>query len=114
MAREPDSFNVSTCPRRTVVENSSPSRTTHSAAVAPPLIARLTTSVAREASSASSWSLLGSRVVVISIKLEVRSQIEVVKVVKLKSKVRLKKQIEEAGRKLLRLLQSDSLLLTYF
>src|ERR1041385_8630704 len=46
MAREPDSFNVSTWPRRTTVENSVPSRTTASAAVAPVFIARETTSTA--------------------------------------------------------------------
>src|ERR1700722_2821175 len=46
IAREPDSFRVSTWPNRTTVENSSPSRTTHSAAEAPPLMARPTTSAA--------------------------------------------------------------------
>src|SRR5579871_5573888 len=46
MDLEPDSFRVSTWPRRTRVENSSPSRTTHSAAVAPPFMARATMSVA--------------------------------------------------------------------
>src|ERR1041385_7701145 len=46
MAREPDSFNVSTWPRRTTVENSVPSRTTASAAVAPVFTARETTSAA--------------------------------------------------------------------
>src|SRR5271165_1089364 len=66
MAREPDSFNVSTCPRRTVVENSSPSRTTHSAAVAPPFIARLTTSVAISLRSVTSFVSLVSSVVVMS------------------------------------------------
>src|SRR5208283_3932862 len=98
MAREPDSFRVSTWPRRTTVENSSPSRTTHSAAVAPPFMARRTTSVARKARSASSWGVLRSRVVVISIKLEVRSQIEEVN------------QVKITGRSLL---QSDFLLLTF-
>src|SRR5208283_891454 len=80
------------------VENSSPSRTTHSAAVAPPFMARRTTSVARKARSASSWGVLRSRVVVISIKLEVRSQIEEVN------------QVKITGRSLL---QSDFLLLTF-
>src|SRR6266403_1773751 len=47
MEREPASFNVSTWPKRTRVENSSPSRTTHSAAVAPPAMARRTMSSAR-------------------------------------------------------------------
>ena len=47
MDLEPASFNVSTWPRRTSVENSSPSRTTHSAAVAPPAMARRTMSWAR-------------------------------------------------------------------
>src|ERR1700685_4200511 len=47
MEREPDSFRVSTWPRRTSVENSSPSRTTHSAAVAPPVMARATMSWAK-------------------------------------------------------------------
>src|SRR5438270_10375178 len=46
MAFEPASFNVSTSPMRTRVENSEPSRTTASAAVAPCLIAAATTSVA--------------------------------------------------------------------
>src|SRR3954447_15424927 len=46
MERPPDSLSVSTWPRRTTVENSSPSRTTHSAACAPPFIARAMTSVA--------------------------------------------------------------------
>src|SRR5580704_1251598 len=52
--RDPDSLSVSTCPRRTSVENSSPSRTTHSAAVAPPFMARRTMSWARERRSISS------------------------------------------------------------
>jgi len=80
MAREPDSFSVSTWPSRTTVENSSPSRTTHSAAVAPPFIARWTTSWATEARPASSLGALGSRVVVIFKISEVRSQIAEVKV----------------------------------
>jgi hypothetical protein len=54
MEREPDSFRVSTWPRRTSVENSSPSRTTHSAAVAPPFMAWRTMSWARERKSVSS------------------------------------------------------------
>src|SRR5215475_5702486 len=53
-AREPDSFRVSTCPRRTVVENSSPSRTIASVADAPPAIAR------RTRSWASSWRSVSS------------------------------------------------------
>ena len=40
MDLDPASLRVSTCPRRTTVENSSPSRTTASAAVAPLAIAR--------------------------------------------------------------------------
>src|SRR6185312_992421 len=44
--REPASFRVSTSPIRTTVENSVASRTIASAAVAPPFIARATTSVA--------------------------------------------------------------------
>ena len=44
---EPDSFSVSTWPSRTRVENSSPSAITHSAALAPPDIARLTISCAK-------------------------------------------------------------------
>ena len=55
IAREPDSLSVSTCPSRTRVENSSPSRTTHSAAVAPPFIARRTMSVATSLRSVSSF-----------------------------------------------------------
>src|SRR5438067_289364 len=46
MALEPASFNVSTSPMRTRVENSEPSRTTASAAVAPAFMAAATTSVA--------------------------------------------------------------------
>src|SRR5271168_2968698 len=57
MDRDPDSFRVSTWPRRTSVENSSPSRTTHSAAVAPPFMARRTMSWARERRSVSSFGL---------------------------------------------------------
>jgi hypothetical protein len=64
MAREPDSLSVSTWPRRTTVENSSPSRTTHSAAVAPLLIARATTSVASSLRSVASFVSLVSNVVV--------------------------------------------------
>src|ERR1700693_3725982 len=63
MEREPASFNVSTCPKRTRVENSSPSRTTHSAAVAPPAIARRTMSWAISRRSVfSSWFLVASSV----------------------------------------------------
>src|SRR5690348_4438891 len=51
MAREPDSFSVSTSPRRTTVANSVPSRTTASAALAPPAMARRTTSAAISLSS---------------------------------------------------------------
>src|SRR6266446_1653218 len=65
MAREPDSFRVSTWPRRTTVENSSPSRTTHSAAVAPPFVARRTTSVASSLRSRVSFVSAVSNVVVI-------------------------------------------------
>src|SRR5437868_14086304 len=46
MAFEPASYNVSTSPMRTRVENSEPSRTTDSAAVAPAFMAAATTSVA--------------------------------------------------------------------
>src|SRR6185312_12153786 len=53
MPREPASFKVSTSPMRTTVENSAPSRTTASAAVAPPLIARATTSAASSRRSIS-------------------------------------------------------------
>src|SRR6185437_13934888 len=60
MAFDPDSFRVSTWPRRTRVENSSPSRMTHSAALAPCCIARRTMSWARDFRSVSVW---GSRVV---------------------------------------------------
>src|ERR1035437_7122856 len=66
MAREPDSFSVSTWPSRTTVENSSPSRTTHSAAVAPPSVARRTTSVASSLRSVAGLVSLVSSVVVIS------------------------------------------------
>src|ERR1039457_7014095 len=66
MAREPDSFSVSTWPRRTTVENSSPSRTTHSAAVAPAFMTRLITSVAICLRSVANFVSLFSRVVVIS------------------------------------------------
>src|SRR6476620_7413158 len=52
MARDPDSLSVSTSPMRTTVENSEPSRTTASAAVAPPFLARATTSAARSRRSA--------------------------------------------------------------
>ena len=58
--REPDSFSVSTWPSRTSVENSSPSRTTHSAAVAPPFIARATISWATAFKSVSSFGFLVS------------------------------------------------------
>ena len=81
----PASFSVSTSPRRTTVENSEPSRTTHSAADAPRCMARFTASLARAGSVGFGLGMRGSRVVVISIKLEVRSQIEEVKP---KSKVR--------------------------
>src|SRR6185436_15531012 len=60
MAFDPDSFRVSTWPRRTRVENSSPSRMTHSAAVAPFCMARVTISLARDFKSVS---VCGSRVV---------------------------------------------------
>src|SRR5271165_3587646 len=60
MDREPDSFSVSTWPRRTSVENSSPSRTTHSAAVAPPFIAWRTMSWARDLRSVSGLALFVS------------------------------------------------------
>src|SRR5262249_5816185 len=50
---DPDSFRVSTWPRRTSVENSSPSRITHSAAVAPASIARRTMFWARDLKSVS-------------------------------------------------------------
>src|SRR5271163_2994601 len=60
MDRDPDSLRVSTWPRRTSVENSSPSRTTHSAAVAPPFMARRTMSWARERRSVSSFGFLVS------------------------------------------------------
>src|SRR6267154_4882514 len=53
IARDPDSFSVSTSPIRTTVENSEPSRTTASAAVAPDFIARETTLVARPRRSVS-------------------------------------------------------------
>src|SRR5271166_5154943 len=46
MALDPDSFRVSTSPRRTTVENSLPSMATASAAVAPPCMARRITSAA--------------------------------------------------------------------
>src|SRR5208282_3110207 len=69
MAREPDSFRVSTWPSRTTVENSSPSRTTHSAALAPPSIARRTTSVASSLRSVASFASLVSRVVVILLRI---------------------------------------------
>src|SRR5207244_2057674 len=46
MALEPASLSVSTSPMRTRVENSEPSRTTDSAAVAPAFMAAATTSVA--------------------------------------------------------------------
>src|SRR6185369_14653995 len=46
IALEPASFRVSTSPMRTSVENSDPSRTTDSAAVAPAFMAAETTSVA--------------------------------------------------------------------
>src|SRR5258707_1076884 len=62
--REPASFSVSTCPSRTTVENSSPSRTTHSAAEAPPCMARRTTSVARNLRSVAVCGF-ASRIVVI-------------------------------------------------
>src|SRR5215469_4114594 len=55
MALEPDSFSVSTCPRRTKVENSSPSRMTHSAELAPPETARRTKSWASSFRSVSIW-----------------------------------------------------------
>src|SRR6185503_3456733 len=60
MAFDPDSFKVSTWPRRTRVENSSPSRMTHSAALAPCCMARRTMSWARDFRSVS---VCGSRVV---------------------------------------------------
>src|SRR4029077_5407152 len=53
MARDPDSFSVSTSPIRTTGENSEPSRTTASAAVAPAFIARETTLAASSRSSVS-------------------------------------------------------------
>src|SRR5215469_15089984 len=53
MAREPDSLSVSTCPRRTTVENSVPSLITASAALAPDFIARETTLDARSRKPAS-------------------------------------------------------------
>src|SRR5271166_1422725 len=62
--REPDSLRVSTCPRRTVVENSSPSRTTHSAEDAPDFMARLTTSEARDFRSVVSCELVSSTVLI--------------------------------------------------
>src|SRR5207247_5088728 len=49
-------------PRRIRVENSSPSRTTHSAAVAPPAMARRTMSWATSLRSVSSFWFLVSRV----------------------------------------------------
>src|SRR5450755_4319658 len=61
---DPDSFSVSTWPRRTRVENSSPSRTTHSAAVAPPAMARATMSWARLRRSVSSFGFRVSSCVV--------------------------------------------------
>src|SRR5690349_6898321 len=66
MDLEPDSLRVSTWPKRTSVENSSPSRTTHSAAVAPPAMARATMSCATSRRSVSSyWFLVSSSVGVI-------------------------------------------------
>src|SRR5271155_2501916 len=65
MDLDPDSLRVSTWPRRTTVENSSPSRTTHSAAVAPPFMARLTTSVATSFRSVAGFVSVVSCVVVI-------------------------------------------------
>src|SRR5215469_11652064 len=53
MAREPDSLSVSTCPRRTTVENSVPSLITASAALAPDSMARETTLDARSRKPAS-------------------------------------------------------------
>src|SRR5271170_4794713 len=58
MDLDPDSLSVSTWPRRTSVENPSPSRTTHSAAVAPPFMARRTISWARERRSVSNAGAL--------------------------------------------------------
>src|ERR1700676_4879768 len=60
IAFDPDSFRVSTCPRRTTMENSSPSRTTHSAAVAPPDMVRRTISCASSRRSVSSLWFRGS------------------------------------------------------
>src|SRR5579871_4940809 len=67
MDLEPDSFKVSTWPRRTRVENSSPSRTTHSAAVAPECMARRTMSWATSFRSVSSFGARVSRSVGIKI-----------------------------------------------
>ena len=49
--REPDSLRVSTSPMRTLTLNSSPSRTTASASVAPAFMARATTSAVRDSRS---------------------------------------------------------------
>src|SRR5215469_8102430 len=54
-ALDPDSLSVSTWPSRTTVENSSPSRTTHSAADAPHAVARLTSCWANDFRSVSIW-----------------------------------------------------------
>ena len=55
--REPDSFSVSTSPMRTLTLNSSPSRTTASASLAPAFMARATTSAVRDSRSSVVWSV---------------------------------------------------------